>query len=507
MRSSQCVAPAARSAVVLVSIFCAMYFLPRTAHACSCAEPEPRDAIASHDAAFVGTLIDRREGGPDIPAWDDLRVDTFRFTVEHDIKENLGTEVEVVASSDGTSCGLEVPVGTRTGLFLTLSNDAWTSGLCSQVQPEKLLAAADPLPAPEGQGPIRLLVGGNFGEARVMALDARGRTLAYGYGEGDVYDIAVCPGGHRSVESVTKRRNGSLVVRDVASLAVIRRVPIVQTQFPSIYLVACLDERGDHLLAIDEVHPETRVHEVQGDDVTVVFAARAAWGAAVEDGVPYLVIDRTRFGSVDIETGRFEEITRLPAHTNSVRVSPDGRWVAATRFGDELPGDIVLISTEDGASTSTTLGASGDVARIQWLADDRLLFLPLGETIDRLTVFDVPSMDEIVGADGWHAYEAAVAGDVVYGFDGRLVAVRFGVDRSANVVREFDGQVHTLALVLGSLGADPSPPPPGGSEPNRVSGPTPSARDDRSSMGAGWAVLIGLGIGIAVTALRRGRSG
>ena len=70
---------------------------------------------------------------------------------------------------------------------------AWTSGLCSQIDPDVLLQAAQPLPAPDGVGPVRFVVGGNLGENRLMALDRKGRTLAYGTGDGDARDVDVCP--------------------------------------------------------------------------------------------------------------------------------------------------------------------------------------------------------------------------------------------------------------------------------------------------------------------------
>jgi len=510
MRPRRHVAPATRAALLLGSLFLVVVALPGTARACSCARLEPRDAIASYEAAFVGTLIDRHEGGPPLPGWEGIQVDTFRFTVEHDVKGNLGAEVEVISSSDGASCGLEGIEGRSTGLFLTLTDDGvWTSGLCEQVEPEALLEAAAPLPAPDGQGPIRLLVGGNFGEARVMSLDARGRTLAYGYGEGDVYDLAVCPGGRRSVESVADGRRGFLVVRDVATLRVVREVPLVESRFPSIYVVACLDEEGEHLLAIDEKHPETRVHEVRGDQASIVFATRGnSWGEIVDD-VPYLVVEGTRFGRVDVASGRFEEIVRLPAHTSGARLSPDGRWVAAVRYGDSLPGDppsdIVVVSVEDGSFTSTPLVGWNDGGRVQWLADDRLLFLAMGEEIDRLSVYDIPSMDEIVGADGWYGHEGVVAGDVVYGLDGRLVSVELGVDRTTRVERVFAGDAFALTLVPGAVEAEPLPPP-SRTTPSPVTGPIPSARKG-GSIGIGWAVVLGIGIGLAITALRRWRAG
>jgi hypothetical protein len=48
----------------------------------------------------------------------------------------------VRSNADGASCGLEVSVGKRIGLFLSREGDVWVSGLCSQVGANELLAAA-----------------------------------------------------------------------------------------------------------------------------------------------------------------------------------------------------------------------------------------------------------------------------------------------------------------------------------------------------------------------------
>ena len=245
------------------------------AEACSCASVEPRDAIAESDAAFVGTVLERSGDGV-VDGFFDGEDRTFIFAVETDVKGNLGSEVEVHSSI----CGLEVEEGGRVGLFLTLgAGDVWTSSLCSQIAPAVLLRAAAPLPAPDGTGPIRFLLGGNFGEARLMSVDDRGRTLAYGYGRGVVYDIDVCPGGRRSVETVAEGRIGSLVVRDVRSLEILREMPLVEAKFPSIYVVECLDERADQLLAIDDVGG-VRVHEIVGGEAPSCSSRPAAPGGA-----------------------------------------------------------------------------------------------------------------------------------------------------------------------------------------------------------------------------------
>ncbi len=145
--------------------------LPQTAQACSCAIGDPRDALHRSDGAFVGTYIGRTEV--------DDQTALYSFEVETAVKGTIGAEIDVRSSSNGASCGLEVGIGQRIGLLMDIADDgAWTSALCSQMDPKVLLKAAEPLPAPDGVGPVRYVVGGNLGReppdgARPQGPDAR----------------------------------------------------------------------------------------------------------------------------------------------------------------------------------------------------------------------------------------------------------------------------------------------------------------------------------------------
>lgn len=67
--------------------------------------------------------------------------------------------------------------------------------------PEMPSESAD-LSAPDGSGPIAAIVSGSYGEftpAPLVAVDASGRTLAYGGGLLGVVDVSVCPGSRKFV--------------------------------------------------------------------------------------------------------------------------------------------------------------------------------------------------------------------------------------------------------------------------------------------------------------------
>ena len=475
--------------------------VPSPARACSCATGEPRDLLREADAAFVGTMIDH-DDGLFSSAWET----TFTFAVEHDLKGNLDDSVQVQAGTSESSCGIGFAEGDRVAMFLYIAGGHWTTSLCSQIDAGTLLAAAEPLPAPETSGMVRFLVGGNFGEARVLALDDRGRTLAYGWGDGDVYDLDVCPGGRRMVESVADWRVGSLVVRDVASLAVIRKVRLVHRDHPSIYEVACLDDHGRHLWAVDELKGELRVHDVHGNDDEVVFSGRGrAWGSDVQDGFVYLVVQRV-FGRVDPEVGAFEAIMKLPASTSNPRLSPDGRWVAAIRYGGaragEPPSDILLMPVDGGPPISEPLVFWNDGGSLEWLDDERLLFYPAGEDVERIAVYAVPSMDEVVGADGWQTREQVREGDTVFGLGWQgLVTVRLGSDEETRMIHKLPSEVYALDLVPGELEAEPSPPPANVTD-TVAAPPAPPPRPNGPPIVPGLMAIV-VGVATAIVVWRR----
>ena len=199
-RAAACVAVAAAALAAGV----------QPARACSCAREDPRTVLARADAAFVGTLLERREGRPARSSADPV---TLVFRVLESVKGRLGSTVEVVTAASGASCGVEARIGQTIGLFLERVGGVWQSNLCRQVSPSELRAAARPLPRPDGRGPVAFLVGGRFGPARTLALDAQGRTLAYGRGEGESLMVSVCPGGRRVAEVVRAGRGVAVAVR------------------------------------------------------------------------------------------------------------------------------------------------------------------------------------------------------------------------------------------------------------------------------------------------------
>ena len=222
---------------MVVSAVLAAALGAQAAFGCSCAPPgsyDGRESFADAGAAIYGEVLERRASGETV---------TYRMRVIERFKGDVGAEVEVDTAANGGMCGLGLQVGDQRGLLLYQREGRWRGGLCGQRSLEELREAAQ-APRPRSSGPIRMVVAGEFGAERVAALDARGRLVRVGLGEGDAARIAACPGGRRVLEGVHREGAGwSLAVRDVATMKV--RSTLDLDLDPGRYTEAVFDLRCD----------------------------------------------------------------------------------------------------------------------------------------------------------------------------------------------------------------------------------------------------------------------
>ena len=109
--------------------------------ACSCVSVVPSRDLPKYDAAFVGNVLSHRVEHPNAPIMSSIDPAYWTFDVDRVVKGNLPNQLVVRTASSGASCGLELRDGDRVGLLLTREGDAYTSGLCSQVDPDVLARA------------------------------------------------------------------------------------------------------------------------------------------------------------------------------------------------------------------------------------------------------------------------------------------------------------------------------------------------------------------------------
>jgi hypothetical protein len=414
--------------LVVLAILLSLLAAP-AARACSCFLGDPRDALANADGAFIGTLTDVRTVSDD-PAYAD-----YTFEVETAVKGPLGTTLELRAGSTDASCAFDAQPGDRVGAFLSMQDGRWWSGLCSQIDPELLLRAAAPLPAPDGHGRARFVLGINLGDTRLMSLDARGHTLAYGEGDGLAVDVDLCPGSRRVVEGARVARTGLAVLREVPSLRVLLQVEVVGGPRSPRVDVACLTRSGDRILAVERHAGEHWVHELRGTEDRVVWHGPAR--SVTIDGGRVLVLGGRRVSELGLRTGRLTPFAVVPTGASELAVSPGVPRVAGIVV-DRWTGASALFATERSAGTTErfaldTLYASGTIA---WLDDRRFVYLP-GDG-SRAFVIQAATMEPVAGFDGWFAGASTVSGRTAYGSSfGYLIAAGLG-DGEIRVLRIFD---------------------------------------------------------------------
>ena len=414
------------------------------AMACSCAPQPAREGLRAADAALVGVVTARRVApiGEDgiLSSGDPAEVD---LRVERAFKGVLGEQVTVHTVASGATCGLEVRVGQRVGLFLQRRTEGgWTSSLCSIVDPAELAQAAQALPRPNGRGPVRFLLGGGFGGPTVVALDAQGRTLAYGAGRGTRTDFEVCPGGRRAVETAWIDGRRTLYVRDLRSMLVRYRVTIkgeplaASCRTPNAHGIVALvaqpgsgGERSSRLVALSD--RGTRVlHRGSADEGSI--EGRYAWLAS---GTSARTMTR-----VDLRTGRARRIVSLAALSGLV-ASPDGRRAAFRGAYGRLcvASGVGAITARPEASSLLTWADSASLVARSFEPTPT----PIGVLDSRLRrLRGLPGLDEALVATGAAGRVYVIADDRLYSARAR----RGGVRRLGRVVAGGT----TLAVVGGA---------------------------------------------------------
>lgn len=407
------------------------------ARACSCALLDPRDRLEEGTAAVVGHVTARRATDADGRGY------AYTIAVERALNAELGAEVEVEAGANEGACGFTWMVGEPIGAFLYREEGRWTTNLCNLVDRADLDRALVPFPPALGRGTSALLVGGNFGGARLMALDRRGRILGYGLGRGEVTRISVCPGSRRSVELVDRGSRAQLAIRTLTSLRILRaaRVPA------STSVVHCADDAASVVISAGVDYPGKRS---RGRVRLLRTTARStseigAWGGyqvALSRRFAYLAGGR-RLLRVDLRSGVARRVASIRS-PQVIEASPSGRQVAvSTRLG-------LRVIRSSGGDRSLRIRSPWALG---WLGKDRLLARVNGEA-------------RIYGADlalrrrfrFYRAQGQANVGRRIYGTDRyRLVALELGSGRRITVATLPDPGTLAIEAVRGAPRLD-SPP-------------------------------------------------
>ncbi|HZI37561.1 MAG TPA: hypothetical protein VFF24_04595, partial [Acidimicrobiia bacterium] len=423
------------------------------AKACSCAVYDVRERLPEAAGAFVGTLISRDDPQPAGNVFSSATLVRYRFEVERAVKGDIpsGT-IDVWSSGSGASCGLETPVGRRTGLLLRHEDGRWLSGLCEQADPDVLIRAGQPLPPPTGKAPPAVLVGTTHGPGRMVSLDGLGRVMAYGGGDGIATDIAFCPGAGRVAESYsppygTPSPGPGIAVRTSDGLDVVWERLLGDDGGPdgaSIADVACLDRDGGTVvvLALRHTYSETSTrHRAlilaygrqgeadvlwQGEATTGTLSAdgRTAYLNGGNDGSDLQVVELS-----DPAGPSARSLGRLPDGTGALTISPDGRRLAGVTTHEFWSGPttppasaavmVDLAASPAGVTEAGLASSYGHYGTALWVGTDRVGFVPRWDG-NPVRLFDT-TLHETGRWDGWSASAVTVVGDRLVGLDGPRV--------------------------------------------------------------------------------------
>ena len=412
--------------------------------ACSCALPDARAALAQADGAFVGRLESRR---------DTSRQAVLTFSVERALKGSIGSRIEVRTAADGAACGIEVPVGTRVGLVLDRRHGAWHGHLCWQFDPPELLTAARPLPPPTGSGPVALVIGGEFGDVRLLALDSRGRTLAYGRGGGRSGLVSVCPGAGLLAELAYTGRQTVLAIRRTSTLRIVRRQSVRLPGQRYAQRLHCVDPGGAQVVVFarqsGDSPARSALYRVQRRGLAAIWNG-PAFDAAFTTSHTFLSAGRQGRSLVRVElgSGRVRALAPLTGPTATLAVNRSGTLVAGVQTGLDRRSDIVRVDLRGARPRIATVRLPADEgqAHVFWLPGRRLLFVPTYGSTARVLDDSLRTRSRF----RWRAMSSAVVGNRLFGTDFSLSLYRADLPSGPQrVVRRLPGRTNVIVSATG----------------------------------------------------------
>lgn len=477
-------------AMRIVALVAALLLIPLSpANACSCAMTDPREALEHAEAAFAGTMLSVRDAEPSDPdgPFQPGREVIYTFEVERDYKVELGEQVEVHSSGDGGTCGISASPGEPTAMFLYRHDSGpWRSNSCSQLSPAELQEAAEPLPV-TGQGPVRFLAGGAFGPERVVALDAQGRPLAYGYGAGETTHLSACPGGAFAAEVVADGREPNvLVVRRLSDFSPLWEMPIpfdldYETRAPHVQGIRCRDDQAERIVVGGATkqagQKHSRLVSVSENVVRPLHQGTAA-GYHLERDVAFISTGRRakKLKVIDLDTQRARHLAALRPRISSVALSPDGRRAAVLTSNRHTGAYLHVINMKHGLQRSRAVvkrNPSFDGA-IRWQGRRSFTVLTYGTA--RAITFD--SRLTRRGAVRWPADGGVVWRGQAYGLRSWSPAMyRADLPRgeTSHIASMVSFGIRGLELVPGHTTITFQPQPEPSPDPTPTPEPTPTA--------------------------------
>ncbi len=426
-----------RHLIVAVAIFLVATVTP--AKACSCPTGDDRDALARADAAIIGTLISRSDSGG---------YATFRFTIDEEIKGDFAETVRVWKCQRGILLRPRRK-GWATDRTLPVRLPHQGMGLVSVPADtsRRSTGGRQTHAAPDGEGPIKMIVGGNWGEMGFFALDSEGRTLKYGQRPGGSSVGDVCPGSTHFLEVpwTGKRR---WVVRKTSTFEIVDVVYPPRGAWPE----QCLADDASRVLVpaihYDEPISKSKLYRYEDGEFHLLYEGTSSGFEVVGERV-YLTEGRygRKIRVLDLTTGTKSFVARVPRYAQGVAVSPDETHLVTTTGADREK----LISIDMTTSPATVqvkvhgIGRSGET---YWIDNTRFVYLPGGYDNSKAKVFDADLALVKTFEGWWYTLDEEVTDGAAYGAGWGFVFRAVLPGGPAEVLREFpSSEIYSLSVV------------------------------------------------------------
>lgn len=408
-----------------VLTFAIVATLPLPVGACSCAAPSDiRAWVDESEAAFVGTMVDVREGGQNFGGPGRI----YTFEVEQWVKGDAGDVVEVHSGFGDGDCGYGERIGERIGALVTREGDHLSGSSCSQLDPDVLLTAMkDPVVSSTGVG--YLLAANGFNSTRLTVLDESGHHVTELQAPGadpfaGTQHLDVCPGGELFLQTTPLE----VFVWDLARLELVatHEIPGGGAGWPSD--VSCRDADASSIWVVQSFEPASKVVEVvDGPETIMELKGPIGW-----IGQGLVVAQLAHEGDavlIDMASGEETPLTETPddaLHAVYVAPHPSQPLVAVveTRFSTGAAVDATLTLFDRSGAVVESFEIPWESYPLQWLDDDHIAVTVhdwttgTGRTFGYVVELSTGEADEV---ESWLGSYPVADDDVVFGVDGGTI--------------------------------------------------------------------------------------
>jgi hypothetical protein len=411
-----------RMAVLLLLAAGLVALQPAAAGACSCAISDPQEMLDRHAAAFIGRPVNVSGG---------FQTKTWTFEVEKWLKQDLGKQVQIRSAADGAACGFELTEGQRAAIFIDIQGKTLSSGLCSTMDADAVLAHLNPQ-QPKAAKATLVVASSGEGGRHLWLFNDRGELASTTAHDGDEYlqDFTLCPGGRTAVELWSKQ----VIVRDLTTLEPVRTQRVAER----IGRVWCRDEKGARLLAATR-DPNTgdwdAIVSLREPDNELVSGA---WPLVEVNGDHVIATvgrDFTELRRISLRTGQDDLIFKasdrpglavhVPAGIEQFTISPDGNRVAfeVTRYPEQgEPSSDAFIFDLRSLQIQARSHIDSEGATLRWVDDQHLVFTDYATATMLLSASDLRPAARLPKDSQWASLRGP--GTTLLGMDGpRLSSV------------------------------------------------------------------------------------